>query len=100
MVQCLAQEHFSRDGQQHTYSKYELYDINKPEKIRSPDDGQVPGMHVGLGGEGGHFYKVAHQKLQSPEGNKETGVSEISASAQSVKKHKSKSVGKIKWSLN
>lgn len=41
--------------------------INKPEQIGSPDDGQVPGVHVGLWWKWGHFDKMAHQILQSPD---------------------------------
>ena len=40
--------------------------IYPPEEIGGPDDGQVPGVHVGLGGLGSHSHKVAHEKLQSP----------------------------------
>lgn len=43
-------------------------DIIKPEQIGGPDDGQVPGVHVGLWGIWGHFDKMAHQELQSPDG--------------------------------
>lgn len=41
---------------------------SKPEQVGSPDDGQVPGVHVGLWGIRGHSDKMAHQKLQSPNG--------------------------------
>lgn len=42
-------------------------DISLPEQIGGPDDGQVPGVHVGLWRIGGHPDEMAHQKLQSPD---------------------------------
>lgn len=49
-----------------------LVSVNgKPEQIGSPDDGQVPGVHVGLRRKRGHLDKMAHQKLQSPEKKEE-----------------------------
>ena len=37
-----------------------------PEQVGGPDDGQVLGVHVGDGAEGGQAGKVPHQELQAP----------------------------------
>lgn len=37
-----------------------------PQQIGGPHDGQVAGMHVGLGTERGHVHQVAHEELQGP----------------------------------
>ena len=39
-----------------------------PEQVGGPDDGQVLGVHVGDGAEGGQAGQVPHQELQAPGG--------------------------------
>ncbi|TNN26778.1 hypothetical protein EYF80_063084 [Liparis tanakae] len=42
------------------------------EEIGSPDQGQVPGVHVGLGAEGGQVGQVFREVLQSPAASRHT----------------------------
>lgn len=65
---------YERDSSRFLQRRSDWEHIHKPEQIGSPNDGQVPGVHVGLRGKRGHSDKMLHQILQSPD-EEEGGIS-------------------------